>query len=439
MIKGLRLKFILIVTVIVMGMLAAIFGLLYQSTAQSLENESRRMLQTIAADPLGKINAKGENGVYLPYFCVVQEPLPFDPSQSSYTIRGSDVYVNDDAFVGKMMNTALNRRAAEGIIEEGNLRYLRRIVGNNKYTVVVFVGMAAEKASLDSQLGTFMLIGTGAVPVVLLLAFALSLWMTRPVEKAWAQQRQFVSDASHELKTPLTVILANAEMLQEPTQNAETQQRLSANILTMSTQMRSLVERMLDLARADNGASRMVFRPLDMTDLTTDAVLPFEPVYFEKGLQFHCHMQDGLRVKGSEQHLKQVLDILLDNAAKYAMPGSWVQLVLRKQGSHCLLSVATPGEEISKADLKNIFKRFYRADKARSEGGSYGLGLSIAESIVREHRGKIWAESAKSINTFFVQLPLTSAQPTPVIPAMPVAPVPAEAPAALPEEPPETE
>jgi len=227
------------------------------------------------------------------------------------------------------------------------------------------------------------------------------------------------------------VILANAEMLQEPTQSEETQQRLSANILTMSTQMRSLVERMLDLTRADNGSARMVFRPLDMTGLTADAVLPFEPVYFEKGLQFHCHIQDGLRVKGSEQHLKQVVDILLDNAAKYAMPESWVQLVLRKQGGHCLLSVATPGEEISKADLKNIFKRFYRADKARSEGGSYGLGLSIAESIVREHRGKIWAQSVRSINTFFVQLPLTS--------AIPMAPDSAEAPAALPEEVTETE
>jgi len=430
MIKGLRLKFILIVTVIVTGMLAAIFGLLYQSTAQSLENESRRMLQTIAADPLGEVNARGENGVYLPFFCVVQEPLPFDPSQSSYAIRGSDIYVNDNAFVGKMMSIALNRRADEGIIAEGNLRYLRRNVGN-KYTVVVFVSMAAENASLNGQLGAFALIGIGTVPVVLLLAFALSLWMTRPVEKAWAQQQQFVSDASHELKTPLTVILANAEMLQEPTQSEETQQRLSANILTMSTQMRSLVERMLDLTRADNGSARMVFRPLDMTGLTADAVLPFEPVYFEKGLQFHCHIQDGLRVKGSEQHLKQVVDILLDNAAKYAMPESWVQLVLRKQGGHCLLSVATPGEEISKADLKNIFKRFYRADKARSEGGSYGLGLSIAESIVREHRGKIWAQSVRSINTFFVQLPLTS--------AIPMAPDSAEAPAALPEEVTETE
>ncbi len=434
MIKGLRLKFILIVTVIVIGMLAAIFGLLYQSTAQTLKNESLRMLQTIAADPLGEVNARGENGVYLPYFCVVQEPYPLNPAYSWKEIRGSDVYVNDDAFISRMMNQVLKRTENEGILEDGNMRYLRRGSLTTRLTVV-FVGMAAEKATLENQLRNFTFIGVGAVPVVLLLAFALSLWMTSPVEKAWAQQRQFVSDASHELKTPLTVILANAEMLQEPDGSEETRQRLSANILTMSTQMRSLVERMLDLARADNGAARMVFQPLDMAVLTSDVLLPFEPVYYEKGLQLHCHLQESLWVKGSAAHLTQVADILLDNAGKYAYPNSWVQVVLRKQGGHCLLSVATPGEVISKADLKNIFKRFYRADKARTEGGSYGLGLSIAESVVKEHRGRIWAESAKNINTFYVLLPLTSARPAPAIPAAPEMPEPREDFAPAPEVP----
>ena len=94
----------------------------------------------------------------------------------------------------------------------------------------------------------------------------------------------------------------------------------------------------------------------------------------------------------------------MDNAAKYAWENTWVQVVLKKQGGACQLSVATPGDTLSKADLKNIFKRFYRVDKARS-GGSYGLGLAIAESIVKEHRGKIWAESAGNVNTFFVTIP----------------------------------
>jgi len=162
-----------------------------------------------------------------------------------------------------------------------------------------------------------------------------------------------------------------------------------------------------------------------------DALLPFEPLFFEKGLELESHLDAGISVNGSESHLRQVVEILLDNAMKYTCPESRVWVYLLRQGKDCLLSVANPGPEISKADLKNIFKRFYRADKARSEGGSYGLGLSIAESIVREHRGKIWAQSVRSINTFFVQLPLTS--------AIPMAPDSAEAPAALPEEVTETE
>ena len=424
MIKKLRLKFILIVMVIMMGMLAAIFGLLYQSTKTNLTNESLRMIQTLVQDPLGETRPTGKDGVYRPYFCVIQEPYRFDPSKSTYAIRGSDIFVNDDEFVANMMKIAVNSKVSEGIIEEANLRFCRKGSAKTQLTVA-FLDMSVETATLSGLVRNYAFIGAGAVPVLLLLCFALSLWMTKPVEKAWQQQRQFISDASHELKTPLTVILTNAELLQEQAQSPESTRRFSANILTMSLQMRSLVERLLDLARADNGTSRQVFRPLDMTRLTADALLPFEPVYFERGLELHCHLQDGIRVRGSQQQLNQTLDILLDNAAKYAMPNSWVQVVLRKQEGHCLLSVATPGETISKADLKNIFKRFYRTDKSRTEGGSYGLGLSIAETFVKEHRGKIWAESSGSINTFFVQLPLTSAQPETDVPLRP--PMPEEA------------
>ena len=99
-------------------------------------------------------------------------------------------------------------------------------------------------------------------------------------------------------------------------------------------------------------------------------------------------------------------EILLDNAMKYADPASTVQVRLVRHGRECLLSVANRGPEIAREDLKNIFKRFYRVDQARSMGGSYGLGLSIAERIVQTHRGRIWAESAGGTNTFYVQLPV---------------------------------
>lgn len=131
----------------------------------------------------------------------------------------------------------------------------------------------------------------------------------------------------------------------------------------------------------DNGGQNMVFSRLNFSELVSDALLPFEPVYFEKGLTLESNVEENLFVKGSQQHLKQVADILLDNASKYASADSTVRVILRRQGSHCLLSVASAGDTISKEDLKNIFKRFYRMDKARSMNHSYGLGRPLRTAL----------------------------------------------------------
>ena len=262
----------------------------------------------------------------------------------------------------------------------------------------------SELATMRSLTDTCILIGVLGFAVFLGLSFLLARWAVKPVETAWNQQRQFVADASHELKTPLTVILTNAELLQEPEYDEQARSRFVDSIMTMSRQMRGLVESLLELARVDNGGQNMVFSRLNFSELVSDALLPFEPVYFEKGLTLESNVEENLFVKGSQQHLKQVADILLDNASKYASADSTVRVILRRQGSHCLLSVASAGDAISREDLKNIFKRFYRMDKARSMNHSYGLGLSIADSIVGKHGGKIWAESADGVNTFFVQL-----------------------------------
>ena len=215
-----------------------------------------------------------------------------------------------------------------------------------------------------------------------------------------------MADASHELKTPLTVILTNAELLQSPDYTPEEKHRFAGGILSMSHQMRGLVESLLELARVDNGAIRTAMAQQDLSRLVSDCVLLFEPLFFEAGLILESRVEDGISLKGSETHLRQVVDVLLDNASKYSTPGGHTRVELKHQHGHALLTVSNPGPEISREDRKNIFKRFYRADKARSMNHSYGLGLSIAESIVTEHGGKIWADSAGGINTFFVLLPL---------------------------------
>ena len=177
----------------------------------------------------------------------------------------------------------------------------------------------------------------------------------------------------------------------------------------MSKQMRRLIEQMLELARTDSIQKKPDLRPVDYSKLVYDAVLPFEPVFFEKGLELITDIEADIRVKGAESQLRQIVEILLDNAGKYGKAFGMVWITLKKQGKrHCVLTAANEGEAIPPEELKHIFKRFYRADKARSRNGSFGLGLSIAENIVMQHKGKIWAESKNGINSFHIKLPVLS-------------------------------
>ena len=398
MIKRLRFKFVCINMTIVTVMLLVIFGMVLHFTRGSLEAQSIQMMQRVSENHF-QMGRPGEfsDDVQLPYFFVNIGPL------GEIMAGGGGYYdLSDEEAIQQIIQLAWNTDEQMGVLDEYNLRFSKSTTPFGYK--LVFVDISAELATMRGLIKTCLLIGVISFTLFFAVSVLLARWAIQPVETAWNQQRQFVADASHELKTPLTVIMTNAELLQSPEYDDRERGRFAESILTMSHQMRGLVESLLELARVDNGASKMVFSELDFSELVSDGLLPFEPVYFEKELLLESQIQEGLRVKGSQAHLRQVLDILLDNAAKYSSPNGTVVVKAVRQGNHCLLSVTSPGDAISKEDLKNIFKRFYRIDKVRSMNHSYGLGLSIADSIVKEHGGKIWAESSGGINTFFVQL-----------------------------------
>ena len=143
-----------------------------------------------------------------------------------------------------------------------------------------------------------------------------------------------------------------------------------------------------------------------LSDLAEEAALPFEAVFFERGLTLETEIRPELYVEGSDRALRECIGILLDNAMKYSDPQTTVLLKLEKRQNYAVLSVEDSGAPIAPEELKNLFKRFYRADSAREADGSYGLGLSILESTIRKHGGKCFAESAGGINTFGFRLPL---------------------------------
>ena len=398
MLKKLRLKFICINMFIVSTMLIVIFSLVFHFTRMNLEAESISMLQSAilpTAKP-GPPTPGTFSPLQVPNFTLTRTP------RGDLMVTGSGHFdLSSEEQLLQLLEKALSTEQQTGVLEEERLRfYISSVPGPQ---TVIFADISSELSALRSLRSTCIVISLVSFLLFFLLSFLLARWAVKPVEQAWQQQKQFVADASHELKTPLTVIMTNAELLLEP--NCPDHRQFTGNILTVARQMRSLTENLLELARADNG-SIAASSVLDFSELTADALLPFEPVYFEAGLSLLWEIEPALAVKGSEQHLRQVVDILTDNACKYTPAGGEVLIRLRRHGRHALLSVANPGEAISREDLKRIFKRFYRADKVRTRSGSYGLGLSIAQSIIEAHQGKIWAESSGGINTFFVQLPL---------------------------------
>ena len=400
MIRKLRMKFVCIVMAIAMLMVGGILGVVIHFTGTSMEMQSVSMMRTIAAAPFrqGMPGKPMDDEVRLPFFTV-----QISSRGELITVGGGYFDLTDREYLQQIVNLVLSADQESGELKEYDLRYLKTMspVGLS----IVFADTATEEATIRSMVYSCMFIFVAAMLVFLGISILLSRWAIKPVAVAWDQQRQFVADASHELKTPLAVIMANAELMQNEETPEEDKKKFSQNILSTTYQMRGLVENMLEMARVDNGTVKMNFVPLDMSELISNAVLSFQLLYEEKGMGLRCAISEGISICGSEQHLYQVMDVLLDNALKYATPNGMVSVDLVSHGKTCVLSVASPGEPISKEDLKNIFKRFYRGDTARAMNGSYGLGLSIAESIVEAHKGKIWAESKSGYNIFYVQIP----------------------------------
>ncbi len=392
MIKKLRWKFICFNMLIVVIMLSFILGFVIISTRKSIERDSLNMMKIVASEPGHRpppAPGAPEEGVRLPYFTLRSG------EDGQLLAEGNYFDLTNQDYLAELYRIAKNSNAPNGILKENNLRYLRQETPAG--TFVVFADISAEKNAVHGIIRSSLLIGGAAFLAFLGISILLAKWATWTVEEAWENQKQFISNASHDLRTPLTVIMTDAEMLPDSPQ--------SQGIRKMASQMRGLIDNMLTLARIDAGIFPSDFEVLDLSQLLTEESLPYEPLFYENNLTLSEHLTPGISVFGNREQLSRLLIILLDNARKYSTPGTETVLKLFPEGKHCIFSVSDCGAEIPPEDLKKIFRRFYRSDEARSSGESYGLGLSIAEGIVQNHKGQIWAESENGINTFFVKLP----------------------------------
>ena len=398
MIRKLRWKVVALTMLFVTAILLSVFAGAYFNARSSLRRNTEQQLQQALQTGDGGLFRPGQSQSSLP--CFVVEVLPTGAIRAT----GSNYYQLDEDALRQIVSACLQQDEDAGLLKDYRLRYLRQ--SSPLMVRIAFADSSLEQAALTSLVRTALVVGIAALAVLLVCSYFLSALVTKPVEQAWQEQQRFLSDASHELKTPLTVVLSSTELLAEHTADNTDAAPYVENIRAEGQRMRDLVEDMLTLSRAESGQTRAVFTAVDLSDLTAESALRFEPVAYEAGRQLDYRIDEGLTVSGDAKQLTQLTGILLDNGIKYAPEGSFVRLALCARDRQAVLTVENGGDPIPPEQLPHLFERFYRADASRSDHGSFGLGLSIAQTIAQAHGGTIRAESDRQSTRFIVTLPL---------------------------------
>ena len=286
----------------------------------------------------------------------------------------------NEATLEKYATDILKNGKIKGI--KGSLVYL--VVPKSGYVLVAFMDNTVIQDSMSTLFRYTLVFGSIALVVMFFLSRYLAKRIVDPLEKSYLKQKQFISDAGHELKTPVSVVNANAEILQrEIGENV-----WLSNIQYENERMGKLVGQLLELARTEDVKPQM--EHLDLSRLVAGGVLPFESVAFENGLLLNTQIADGITVMGNSTQLSQLVSILVDNAIQHGQRGKDVLVSLASNRSSIILSVINGGEPIPQNKTDLLFERFYRADEVRTgTDDHYGLGLAIAKAIVEAHKGKI--------------------------------------------------
>lgn len=260
---------------------------------------------------------------------------------------------------------------------------LFRTARKDGYMLVAFLDNTVTDSGLRTLLRQALIVGAVAIVALFFASVELAKRIIRPLEENDRRQKRFISDASHELKTPVSVIDANAELLSRELGENE----WLANIRYASERMGELVRQLLDLSRAENTESPTEL--VDFSRVLAGEALAFESLAFEQGKTIRSEIEPDVHVQGNPSQLTQLASVLLDNAIRHST-GAEIELSLKRQGRDAILRVANEGASIPPEQLSHLFDRFYRVDEARGgEGRHYGLGLSIAKAVAEKHGGSI--------------------------------------------------
>lgn len=339
-----------------------------------------------------------------------KEVMPVLMDTTAYTV----IY-NDDNEVIDILNFTQNdvsdeeiKSIAQEILKSNdsksgiNIRnlyfnnYSYSFKGHNSLTIL---DNSFVKEKLQSLIKTSIFIFVLLEIVIIVVSIKITSWIIKPVIETFNKQKQFIADASHELKTPIAVIMANSEALEkEPNEK-----KWLNNIKSESERMNELITNLLDLAKLENGKNKEIYNVEELSKIAEMSVLTFESLMFENKIKFEYNIQKDLKLKCNSVQIKQLIAILLDNAIKHSEENGEIKVFLEKQKNDIILSVSNKGKEIPKEIRDKIFERFYRADESRNrESNRYGLGLAIAKNIVVNHNGKISVDCVGGYTTFKV-------------------------------------
>ena len=395
MLKKLKHKFILINMLLVGIVIVSIFSSICVITYITEENEINDLLEE-------SLLSRGNNP-YLPND-MNKKNIPYAYVFTVYLNDNGEIKVSNaedinEDFIESAVRIAYSSNNSRGNIPILNLSYMRAQTMSG--TVISFV----SRENLQMKVRHSIIVSSVAGIISLLLFFYISKHLSelaiQPIEKAWEQQKQFLADASHDLKTPLTVILANNNILSShKDESVASQMKWIESTGEEAGRMSELVNKMLELAKSENMKQELVFSDTDLSELAESSILQFEVIAFEKNVQIESSIAPSVIAKTHGATFSKILEILFDNAIKYSPKNEKITVSLVQSSQQVKFKITNRGEAIKKEDLPHIFERFYRTDKAREVGG-HGLGLSIAKKLSDMIDCKISVESDTENGTTF--------------------------------------
>lgn len=323
-------------------------------------------------------------------------------NSSKTNANNEDIYTdNSSEVLNTIVKKILSKGKSSGTVYPYKLRYLLREEGQK---TLILGDYQRELNMLNKQALSTALLALVLILLFLPLDYFFSTWAIRPSVQAMEKQKQFISDAGHELKTPLAVIAANLSLLEDQNLAPETGDFVQ-NIAVMSKKMQGLVEKLLQLSRLEQQI--FTYGEMDYSRKVAEICLQMEALFFEEGMELEVDLEQNIVLKHAiESQVEEVLRIFLDNGRKYADKPSTLFVKLYREKNMAILSVDSAGRSLGKEEFEKIFSRFTRLDEARSQSESFGLGLSIAKEIAANHKGKIYGYGKNGRNCFVLALPL---------------------------------